>query len=169
MATKTALQRLQRDLVEVQKDDSLVAGPEGSDLMHWMAIIAGPDNSVWEGAMLRLELKFPNDYPQNPPKVKFITRVFHPNVYGGGEKANGEQYLCLDVLSTMWSPSTDVRSLLVSIQSLLVDPNPASPANAEAAELYVRDRMAYNARVRAVAAASLAAAEADAANDGDDE
>lgn len=159
MSRKTALQRLQRDLQEVQKDDNIAAGPDGDDLFEWSAILEGPARSPWEGAILRLELKFPEDYPHAPPKVKFLTKnMFHPNVYGDGR-------LCLDLLQTQWSPTTDVRGLLVSIQSLLADPNPASPANPEAAELYTKDRMAYDARVRKVAAASLDDAEAETAAD----
>jgi ubiquitin-conjugating enzyme E2 A len=153
---KTAVSRLQRDLVEVQRDDSVVAGPKGDDLFDWEAFVEGPSATAWEGALLRLELKFPQDYPHSPPAVRFMSRVYHPNVYGDGR-------LCLDLLKTQWSPSTDVRGLLVSIQSLLVDPNPNSPANPEAAELFVKDRMAYDARVRALAAASLSEAEAGSA------
>lgn len=157
---KTAVSRLQRDLLEVQRDDSIVAGPADDDLFQWDAILEGPPNSVWEGAILRLELKFPEDYPHSPPQVKFLTKMFHPNVYGDGR-------LCLDLLRTQWSPSTDVRGLLVSIQSLLTDPNPNSPANPEAAELYQKDRMTYDAKVRAIAQASLE--EAEEGNDDDDD
>lgn len=155
---KTAISRLQKDLLEVQKDDNIVAGPSGDDLFKWDAILEGPDNSVWEGAILRLELEFPQDFPHSPPQVKFLTKMFHPNVYGDGR-------LCLDLLRTQWSPSTDVRGLLVSIQSLLTDPNPNSPANPEAAELYQKDRMTYDARVRKIAQESLE----DAENENDDE
>jgi ubiquitin-protein ligase len=159
---KTAVSRLQRDLLEVQRDDSLVAGPADDDLFQWDAVLEGPANSVWEGAILRLELKFPEDYPHSPPQVKFLTKMFHPNVYGDGR-------LCLDLLRTQWSPSTDVRGLLVSIQSLLTDPNPNSPANPEAAELYQKDRMTYDARVRALAQASLEEAEGEGDDDGEND
>ena len=163
--SRTAAARLQRDLLEVQRDDNIVAGPVDDDLFTWDAMLEGPPQSVWEGALLRLVMKFPTDYPHSPPEVKFLTRMFHPNVYNDGR-------LCLDLLKSQWSPSTDVRGLLVSIQSLLTDPNPNSPANPEAAELFQKDRMTYDARVRAIAAASLAEAEAagaaaDAADDDD--
>lgn len=76
--------------------------------------------------MFELFLEFTEEYPNKPPKVKFTSKLFHPNIYKDGN-------ICLDILSTNWSPIYDVSSILTSIQSLLSDPNPNSPANAEAA------------------------------------
>jgi ubiquitin-conjugating enzyme E2 A len=151
----TAVRRLQRDLAELVDDAHIVAGPIDDDMFHWDAVITGPEATPWEGAMLRLLLTFAPTYPQEPPEVKFATAgVFHPNVYADGR-------ICLDLLKTAWSPTTGVRSLLISIQSLLADPNPASPANPEAAEVYQKDRATYNARVREFAARTLAEMEED--------
>ena len=97
--------------------------------------------------------------------VKFVSKIFHPNVYGSGK-------ICLDILQNQWSPIYDIAGILTSIQSLLNDPNPASPANAEASQLYERDRREYNKRVRSVVEESWGGDEddADAADDevGDD-
>ncbi|KAG7664924.1 UBC2 [[Candida] subhashii] len=80
--------------------------------------------------------------PDNVMKcVKFISEMFHPNVYASGE-------LCLDILQNRWSPTYDVSSILTSIQSLLNDPNISSPANVEAANLYKDHRSQYVKRVR---------------------
>lgn len=79
--------------------------------------------------------------PNKPPQVKFVSKMFHPNVYANGE-------LCLDILQNRWSPTYDVAAILTSIQSLLHDPNPNSPANAEAANLYRENRKEYVRRVR---------------------
>ena len=79
--------------------------------------------------MFQLHLEFSEDYPNKPPKVKFTTELFHPNIYTDGS-------ICLDILSHMWSPVYDVGSILTSIQSLLTDPNVNSPANNEAAQMY---------------------------------
>lgn len=76
--------------------------------------------------MFELFLEFTEEYPNKPPKVKFTSKLFHPNIYKDGN-------ICLDILNTNWSPIYDVSSILTSIQSLLSDPNPNSPANAEAA------------------------------------
>jgi ubiquitin-conjugating enzyme E2 A len=69
--------------------------------------------------------------------------MFHPNIYNDGK-------ICLDILQNQWSPIYDIAAILTSIQSLLSDPNPASPANAEASQMYERDRREYNRRVREV-------------------
>jgi ubiquitin-conjugating enzyme E2 A len=74
--------------------------------------------------------------------------MFHPNVYTDGT-------LCLDIIQDKWSPIYTVNTILTSIQSLLTDPNPASPANPEAAQLYNADKAAYNKKVRRVAAKSV--------------
>lgn len=79
--------------------------------------------------------------PNKPPQVKFVSKMFHPNVYANGE-------LCLDILQNRWSPTYDVAAILTSIQSLFNDPNPNSPANAEAANLYRENRKEYVRRVR---------------------
>jgi ubiquitin-conjugating enzyme E2 A len=71
---------------------------------------------------------FKNNYPMNAPEVKFITQIFHPNVYADGR-------ICLDILSNQWSPIYGIEAILTSIRSLLCDPNPDSPANGEAAKL----------------------------------
>jgi ubiquitin-conjugating enzyme E2 A len=86
-------------------------------------------------------MTFPDNYPHSPPEVKFSTPIFHPNVYKSGA-------ICLDILQRNWSAANDVSSVLISIQSLLTDPNPASPANSEAARLYNENRPEYVRRVR---------------------
>lgn len=86
-------------------------------------------------------MEFSEEYPNKAPVVKFKTKLFHPNVYADGG-------ICLDILQNQWSPIYDVSAILTSIQSLLSDPNPNSPANSEAAKLYVEDRREYNRRVK---------------------
>lgn len=138
-----AKQRLIRDYGRIcnEKSEHYVAHPTEDDIMTWHALIVGPENSIWEGATLDLILKFPPDYPNKPPSVAFRRAIFHPNVYADGK-------ICLDTLQRAWSPVYDVIGVLVSIQSLLTDPNPNSPANQVAAKLYVDDIEEYNNRVR---------------------
>merc|ERR1712107_543062 len=82
------------------------------------------------------------EFPTKPPHVRFSTKMFHPNIYNNGE-------ICLDILQNQWSPIYDISAILTSIQSLLTDPNPNSPANVEAAKLYQENRREYDRRVQA--------------------
>lgn len=111
------------------------------------ALIAGPEGTIWEGGVFELSIKFPEDYPNVCPEVVFVSKVFHPNVYHDGR-------ICLDILSTQWSPSYDLMSILVSIRSLLNYPNPNSPANKTACEIYMNNAIEYERKVREVVALS---------------
>ena len=91
----------------------------------------------------KLTLTFTEDYPNKAPVVKFVTKMFHPNIYADGA-------ICLDILQNQWSPIYDISAILTSIQSLLTDPNPQSPANSEASKLYVENKGEYNRRVKAI-------------------
>jgi len=105
------------------------------------AVIIGPADTPFEDGTFRLVMQFEEAYPNKPPGVKFVSQMFHPNVYGTGE-------LCLDILQNRWSPTYDVAAILTSIQSLLNDPNTSSPANVEASNLYKDNRKEYMKRVR---------------------
>lgn len=140
-----ARKRLMRDFKRLQNDppQGIQAAPLDNNVMAWQAVIFGPDDTPWEGGTFKLLLEFTEDYPNKPPIVKFISKIFHPNVYADGK-------ICLDILQNQWSPIYDIAAILTSIQSLLSDPNPASPANAEASQLFEKDRREYNKRVRAI-------------------
>ena len=118
-----------------------------NNIMLWHAVIFGPDDTPWEGGTFRLLIEFTEDYPNKPPTVSFVTKMFHPNIYIDGK-------ICLDILQNQWSPIYDVGAILTSIQSLLSDPNPSSPANGEASQLYESDRIQYNKRVREIVESS---------------
>ncbi|EPS44467.1 hypothetical protein H072_1548 [Dactylellina haptotyla CBS 200.50] len=135
------------------------------------AVIIGPADTPFEDGTFRLVLHFEEQYPNKPPTVKFISQMFHPNVYATGE-------LCLDILQNRWSPTYDVAAILTSIQryespfyhprggflivgwtatdgirssgavTLLNDPNTSSPANVEASNLYKDNIREYVKRVR---------------------
>lgn len=117
------------------------ASPLPDNVMKWNAVIIGPSDTPFEDGTFRLMLQFDEQYPNKPPQVRFISEMFHPNVYASGE-------LCLDILQNRWSPTYDVSSILTSVQSLLNDPNISSPANVEAANLYKDHRSQYVKRVR---------------------
>merc|ERR1712054_761669 len=108
-----------------EKSLTLTAAPSDDNILLWNAALLGPEDTMWEGAVFHLQMQFTEEYPAKPPKVRFRTKVFHPNVYKDGN-------ICLDILQKKWAPSYDVAAILTSIQSLLSDPNPNSPANADA-------------------------------------
>jgi len=114
-------------------------------MMICEAIIFGPDDTEWESGVFRLKMEFSDKYPIEPPKVRFMTTMFHPNIYADGN-------ICLDILGKAWTRAYGCLTVLTSIQSLLTDPNPESPANNEAAGLFTEaqgDRNAeYYRRVR---------------------
>lgn len=91
--------------------------------------LVGPKDTVYDGQRYRLLLEFPNSYPYSPPAVHFLTKCFHPNI-----DINGS--ICLDILKEKWSALYDVRTILLSIQSLLGEPNNESPLNSQAASLW---------------------------------
>ena len=92
-------------------------------MMNWTGVIAGPVESVYAQAMFVLDIVFPIEYPFSPPRVIFRTPIFHPNIATNGA-------VCLDILKPGgWSPLITIESLLLSIQSLLDDPNPDDPLN----------------------------------------
>ncbi len=141
--SSVARMRLINDLKRFDKKDdisNIYARPKSDNLLIWEAVIFGADETIWEGGCFNLILEFNEEYPTKPPNVKFITTIFHPNVYSDGR-------ICLDILNNQWSPIFDVHIVLESIQSLLDDPNPNSPANAEAARLYVENKKEYKKRV----------------------
>ena len=177
--------RLIRDFKRLSTDPpgGISGSPCPDNIMLWNAVIFGPGETFsptpsptpssgssqadsriadtpFEDGTFKLLLTFDESYPNKPPTVKFLSRMFHPNVYANGE-------LCLDILQNRWSPTYDVAAILTSIQSLLHDPNPNSPANAEAAQLYRENMKEYVRRVRATVEESWLDPEEHAAMDQD--
>lgn len=87
-----------------------------SDLSHWTATITGPSDTCYTGMTFRLSFDFPSNYPYAPPKVLFKTPIYHPNIDFSGR-------ICLDILKEKWSAIYNVQSVLLSLQSLLEEPN----------------------------------------------
>lgn len=123
--------RLQKELMDLVMSGvkGVSAFPEGDNLFRWAATIEGPKDSVYEGLKFKLSLEFSGRYPYAPPSVQFVTTCFHPNVDSAGN-------ICLDILKDKWTALLDVRTVLISIQSLLNEPNLASPLDPSAAALW---------------------------------
>lgn len=133
--------RLTRELIKL-KDEKIdgIEIVDTNNLRIWNAIVSGPIDTPYEKYNFNIEIKFNNEYPMKPPSVKFISPMYHPNVYVDGK-------ICVDILQGEWTPSQNVRTILVSIRSLLMDPNPNSPANREAAILFKRNIEEYKEKV----------------------
>ncbi|KAJ3126832.1 E2 SUMO-conjugating protein ubc9 [Physocladia obscura] len=103
--------------------------------MKWQVGIPGKKETDWEGGVYKLVMMFPEDYPQKPPKCVFTPPLFHPNVYPSGT-------VCLSIVNEEqdWKPAITVKQILLGIQDLLNDPNPLSPAQADAYMLFKKDR-----------------------------
>lgn len=142
-AIAVAKRRLMKDLkiLKEKRDETIYATPFEDNILAWCAVIIGPKDTFFEDGTFSLVLSFKESYPRNPPEVRFVSKVFHPNVYANGD-------LCLDILKNRWSPTYDVYGVLMCIQSLLNDPNVSSPANIEAAGLFKSDIEKYVEKVR---------------------
>ena len=137
------MNRIKIEYEELSKEppSNISAGPIGSDMMYWEATILGPSESPYAGGIYKLEIIFPTNYPFKPPKIRFVTPIYHPNI-------NKQGSICLDILNINWSPVLSITKLLLSICSLLTDPNPDDPLNEEIADLYINNKEMYfqNAR-----------------------
>ncbi|XP_069740825.1 ubiquitin-conjugating enzyme E2 C isoform X4 [Narcine bancroftii] len=131
IARGSVSKRLQQELMTLMMSGNkgISAFPESDNLFRWIGTIEGATGTVYEGLRYKLSLEFPSGYPYNPPTVKFLTSCYHPNV-------DGEGNICLDILKDKWSALYDVRTILLSIQSLLGEPNVQSPLNVAAAQLW---------------------------------
>jgi ubiquitin-conjugating enzyme E2 C len=114
----------------------LSAFPKDGNMLLWQGKIEGATGTVYEGLSYTLSLDFTGGYPYKSPEVRFETACFHPNVDQHGN-------ICLDILKEKWSACYNVRTILLSIQALLGDPNPDSPLNGHAAELWERNVEEY--------------------------
>lgn len=131
--------RLQSELMGLMMNATpgVSAFPDNdSNMLHWTGTIVGPQDTPYAGIVYKMTLDFPADYPLSPPLIKFTSPVWHPNVDMSGN-------ICLDILKEKWSAVYNVTSILLSLQSLLNNPNNASPLNAQAAELWDSDPKEY--------------------------
>lgn len=124
--------RLQSELMQlmINAPAGVSAFPENdANLLVWAGTIEGPDGTYYEGMKFRVSIEFPQTYPYFAPKIKFVSPMWHPNVDMAGN-------ICLDILKDQWSAVYNVQTVLLSLQSLLGEPNNSSPLNAQAAALW---------------------------------
>lgn len=151
MARDLRTERIQQERKQWRKDHpfGFYAKPtkaaDGSlDLHNWTAGVPGKQGTIWENATYPLTISFPEDYPAKPPKVRFPSNFYHPNVYPSGT-------ICLSILNEEqdWRPAISIKQLLMGIQELLDTPNPNSPAQEPAWRAFQKSPEEYEKRVKA--------------------
>ena len=138
------LRRIHRELEEMQKTppENCSAGlVDHNDPYHWQATILGPEGSPYHGGIFYLNIQLSADYPFKAPQIKFITKIYHCNVNAAGS-------ICLDILKDKWSPALTISKALLSICSLIDDPNPNDPLVYEIADLLIKDKAKHDANAR---------------------
>lgn len=135
----SGLIRLQKELERIEKNPptNCFAQPIDNNMFKWKAQIYGPESTPYEGGIFNLVILFPTTYPFKPPKVHFVTKVYHPNISSAGS-------ICLDILKDKWSPALTISKVLISICSLLNDPNPSDPLVPNIAKEYDLNRQKFN-------------------------
>ena len=126
-----SLKRLTKELADIKKNPNTncTAYSYNNNINHWKAQIYGPEGTPYYGGIFHLDILFPSEYPFKPPKIHFTTKVYHPNISDVGS-------ICLDILKDKWSPALTVNKILISICSLLNDPNPDDPLVPDIANEY---------------------------------
>ena len=131
-----AKQRVQREFREVVRSDEVKeSGVElalvADDLTRLSGAIKGPPDTPYEGGRYELEIIIPDTYPFSPPKVRFTTKIWHPNI----SSVTGA--ICLDILKDQWAAAMTLRTVLLSLQALLAAPEPNDPQDAVVARQYM--------------------------------
>lgn len=136
----TSKKRIVKELQELSNESNpnISAGPiDDSNIFAWTATLIGPKESPYEDGIFLLNINFPQNYPFKPPQITFNTKIYHPNISSSGS-------ICLDILQSNWSPALTITKTLLSISSLLTDPNPDDPLDATAGKMYKTDRNKFN-------------------------
>jgi ubiquitin-conjugating enzyme E2 G1 len=155
---------LKKQLVELSKvQESFSVGlVDENDFFKWAVCFTGPEDTLYEGGFFKAILTFPEDFPQSPPEMKFTTDMWHPNIYPDGK-------VCISILhppgddpfneqekaEEKWRPVLGVEQILISVISMLNDPNADSPANIDAGVEFRKSPDEYNKKVRKLVIKSM--------------
>ncbi|CAM9281924.1 unnamed protein product [Heterosigma akashiwo] len=155
-----AAELLRRQLHELNRNP-----PEGvsvglvddDNIFEWELMIVGPPDTLYEGGFFQARLNFPSDFPNMPPEMTFISEMWHPNVYEDGKVCisilhppGEDKFNDQETAEERWRPILGVESIIISVISMLSDPNDESPANIDAAVMFRNDLKEFKRRVRQV-------------------
>ena len=162
---KYSTEILKKQLQDLMKSTDLgfsVGLVDDNDFYKWTVCFTGPEDTIYEGGFFKAILTFPDDFPQNPPEMKFITEMWHPNIYKDGR-------VCISILHSpgvdrfneqesaeeRWRPVLGVPQILVSVVSMLNEPNCDSPANIDASVQFRDHNEEYKKKVRQLVLKSM--------------
>ncbi|KAK9360763.1 ubiquitin-conjugating enzyme/RWD-like protein [Lipomyces starkeyi] len=156
MATKPSETILRRQLREISRNGipGISAGLVDDNIYQWEVLLIGPDDTLYEGGFFKARLSFPEEYPLQPPKMRFETAMWHPNVYQDGNVCisilhpPGEDKYGYEDAGERWLPVHSPETILLSVIAMLSSPNPDSPANIDAARELREDYPTFKKRVR---------------------
>nr|CAG8493218.1 8409_t:CDS:2 [Entrophospora candida] len=147
MCSSNLLPRLKRELEILERDPppGIICYPVDDSLMHFCARIKGPKDTPYEEGIFKVDVVIPPRYPLEPPRMQFLTPIYHPNIDDVGR-------ICLDILTMppkgSWKPSLNISTTLTSLSILMADPNPDDPLIAEIAREFMEDRPLFNKKAR---------------------
>ena len=131
-----------QDLQKMQKDGGVQVKLVDNNIRHWKGRIKGPIDTCYAGGVFDVDIIIPDDYPFKPPKMKFDTKIWHPNI----SSVTGA--ICLDILKNEWTPALTIRTALISLQALMCEPVPNDPQDAVVAKQYLSDIKLFNATAK---------------------
>ena len=151
MGASNRNRRLQKEIQDILKDahsgitiTTASGSTEFTDLTHFHGHFLGPPDTPYEGGKYDVDIRITAEYPFKPPEMRFVTRIWHPNV------SSQTGAICLDTLGQQWSPVLTLKSALISLQSLLSSPEPKDPQDAEVAKHFMMSRSSFDDTARSV-------------------
>ena len=145
-----AIKRLQIEYKQIIDEPSefysIAINP--TNFLKWNILILGPSDTIFEGGIFNCSIEFSKNYPNKAPVFKFTNNMFHPNIYPDGKICisilhEGEDIFGYENINERWNPSHSVNSIILSIISILSEPNFESPANVDASKLWKEDYNEY--------------------------
>ncbi|CAL6056327.1 Ubiquitin-conjugating_enzyme E2 [Hexamita inflata] len=136
-----------------QPEPGISIGLVNDDITVWRILLEGPQDTLFASGLFKAEIRFPDEYPDKPPKFVFKSEMYHPNIFTDGSvcisilHAPGDDPNAYEQRSERWLPVHSARSVILSVVSMLGDPNPESPANVDAAKMFRENSVEYKKRV----------------------